>query len=78
VSHFALKDSEIQLTVSRSNDASQLNVFSELDGASRLDPACKEFGSRKFPEQSDLTQELLTAANVNRWRSLFNTKIKIF
>jgi hypothetical protein len=69
---------KVKLTDSRSNDASQLNVFSELDGASRLDPACKEFGSRKFPEQSDLAQELLAPANVNRRRSLFNTKINIF
>ena len=64
------------LTISRPNDAPELDILSELDGASGFDPAREKFGSGKFPEQTDLAQKFLSTSDVDRRRPLFNTENK--
>ena len=67
---------KIDFTISGSNDASQLDIFSKFDGATGFDPARKEFGSGKFPEQSDLAEKFLTTTDVNgRWTLLNSENI---
>ena len=64
---FMLCPVSIQLrTVSRPDDAPQLHVLSQLDGASRLDAAREEGGAGQLPEQADLAQKVVAAAQVNR------------
>ena len=64
----------IKLTISRPNDTPELDVLPELDGTSGFDPAGEKFRSGKFPEQPDLAQELLAAADVDRRRSLLDAE----
>ena len=65
---------KIDFTISGSNDASQLDIFSKFDGATGFDPTRKEFGSGKFPEQSDLAEKFLTTTDVNGRRTLLNSE----
>ena len=64
------------LTISRPNDAPELNVLPQFDGAAALDPGRVEIGATQTAKQPNLAQEVVAAAEVDRGGSLLNTKIR--